>query len=114
VNQSTEKAGRISLEASVAGRGSSLTLCVVGHVPPIEDVPDRGMSQGDKMNSNDLSDSLLCWLVSLKHGSGSIEADVRDALERSENEADFVVEAAAAIRQLMAECRGQLRYLESR
>ncbi|GEM_PF-1885661 len=86
----------------------------VGHAHSIEDVPDRGMSQGDKMNPNDLSDSLLCWLVSLKHGSRSIEADVRDVLERSENEADFVVEAAAAIHQLMAECQGQLRYLESR
>ena len=65
------------------------------------------------MNEDDLSTPVAAWVFQLKHASGSIEADVRDALERSETEDDFLEEAAAAIGQFIAECQGQLRYLES-
>jgi len=66
------------------------------------------------MNQNELSGPVAAWVFSLKHASGSIEADVNDALERSESEGDFLVEAAAAIGQLIAECQGHVRFLESR
>ena len=85
----------------------------IGHVPVIEDVPVRGVSKGESMIEDDLSAPVAAWVFQLKHASSTIEADVRDALERSETEADFLIEAAAAIERLIAECHGHLRYLDS-
>lgn len=65
------------------------------------------------MIEDDLSTPVAAWVLQLKHASSSIEVDVRDALERSETEAGFLLEASVAIGQLIAECQGHLQHLES-
>ena len=65
------------------------------------------------MRANELPAPMAGWIAELRHASGSIQADVLDALDGGSSPADVLRDAEAAIQQLAAECAGHLQRIAS-
>ena len=61
------------------------------------------------MRIEDLDKTVARWIRSLRHASASIQADAFDALDRSFDTVEFLYDADAALRQVLAECETNLR-----
>lgn len=64
------------------------------------------------MEIDKLDEPLRDWVLRLKHASGTIEADVRDALQASRDQGEFVTRAENAIWGLIGECHDWLNHFE--
>ena len=60
------------------------------------------------MRTEELHEPVARWVRDVRHASASIQADVFDALDRSSNTLEFLDDADAALRQLLAECETYL------